>query len=358
MSFGKEIGDAILDLSECIYNAVKKNGLQIELIEVITNGSNKDLFMKNEWPIFFKKAQPLSTIEELFSDGIDECAGKIFRFNVVKPGKIFNGIVQFVFEENDSDKFVPTVFLGTKPSIKTVTKAKTVTNAKTVTKAKTATKTKIPTISQIIKKHKLNALESDVFKNYVEYMNAESKPAFLEKVFKGDREYINQFIDTDLEDFGQERFGEIDYGDKRKQNVDMYDMVKNKNTSQILLVYAGFLNKVKDVPKEVRKSIYVDHLRIKKDKYNAADIVGKREIMYNKFNIYLSLLDQPLLEKFIDDIFDRKVTIQNSMNAIEDDKPIEVEKTTVKVMKKNDPIVLQKIMTREDMGKWLAQNRR
>jgi hypothetical protein len=302
--------------------------------------------MKNEWPIFFQKAQHLSTIEELFSDGIDECVGKIFRFNVVKPGKIFSGIVQFVYEENDNNKFVPTVFLGTKPSIKMATKAKTV------------TKTKIPTISQIIKKHKLNALESDVFKNYVEYMNTESKPTFLEKVFKGDREYINQFIDTDLEDFGQERFGEIDYGDKRKQNVDMYDMVKNKTTSQILLVYAGFLNKLKDAPKEVRKSIYVDHLRIKIDKYNAADIVGKREMVYNKFNRYLSLLDQPLLKKFIDDIFDRKVTIQNSMNAIEDDKPIEVEKTTVKVMKKNDPIVLQKIMTREDMGKWLAQNRR
>lgn len=347
MSLGKEIGDAILELSQCIYNTLKKNNSQIELIEAISNGNNKMLFRSDEWPAFFKKNQTLTTIEGLFVDGIDECEGKIFRFNVVKPGKIFNGTIQLVYEENDKNVFVPMVFLGTAPKVPKPSKAVVKPKAKTIT------------VEQIIKKHKLNELEADIFKNYVEYMNEESKAEFLQKAYSSDRDYINQFIDTDLEDFGQERFGEIDYGDKRKLNVDMYNMVKNKDTNQILLVYAGFLGKIRDVSKEIRRDIYTDQLGIKKDKYNSADIIGKREIVYKQFNRFLSKLAQPQLEKFIDDIFDKKVSIENMF-----EKKVELKKVMTKddmgkwlaQTRKEDKIQLKPIMKRDDMAKWIAQN--
>ena len=98
---------------------------------------------------------------------------------------------------------------------------------------------------------------------------------------------------------------------------------------------------------------------IKKDKYNSADIIGKREIVYKQFNRFLSKLAQPQLEKFIDDIFDKKVSIENMF-----EKKVELKKVMTKddmgkwlaQTRKEDKIQLKPIMKRDDMAKWIAQN--
>lgn len=95
-------------------------------------------------------------------------------------------------------------------------------------------------IKQIIKKFTLDELEAPIFKQYVTYMNDESKRDFLNKVLENDREYLNQFIDTTLEEFGNEQFEEkINFDDQRKQNKEMYDMLENDDENSILLVYKG-----------------------------------------------------------------------------------------------------------------------
>lgn len=165
-------------------------------------------------------------------------------------------------------------------------------------------------LRKIIRKHNFTELEKTIFTNYVNYMNDESKSTFLKRAYKSDRDYIDQFIDTDLENFGAEQFGEIDYNQTRKQNVEMYSMLEEKNDNNILLVYKGFLNKLVDVPKEIKREIYKDKLKINIEKYNSSNIIEKRTLVYTKFVRYLSKLERSQLEKFIDDVFDKTISIE------------------------------------------------
>lgn len=164
-------------------------------------------------------------------------------------------------------------------------------------------------IKQIVKKFSLSDLEKAILNQYISYMNDEGKIPFLSKVLAGDREYLEQFVNTDLEDFGNEQFEEkLDYNG-RKENVDMYDMVEKNDEKNILLLYKGVIMRLGELDKETRREVYIDTFKVNPEKYNAEDVLGKRSIVYNRYLKYIKKLSRPQLEKFIDDVFDKQTKI-------------------------------------------------
>jgi len=155
-------------------------------------------------------------------------------------------------------------------------------------------------LERVYKKFKLTTMEKDILSNYVDYMNEESREPFLEKVYGGDRKYLDKFLDTDLEQVGEEVFEtKIDYNDKsRRQQKDMYNLLQEDQSSNRLLLYKGLIKKLSTLNRETRHDIYIENLLV--------DEIT-REKVYDAFINYIKRLDQPTLEKFIDDVFDRNI---------------------------------------------------
>lgn len=162
-------------------------------------------------------------------------------------------------------------------------------------------------VDKIVSKFKLTKMEKDLFTNYVEYMNDESKMAFLDKVLSSDKAYLDQFLDTDLNNLGEEIFEEkIDYSDNRKANVDMYNLTDDDQADNRLLLYKGVLRKIGKMDKQKRDAIYKTHFKVKIDRTNMAK---SRQQVYEGFVDYIAEMSQKDLEKFIDDVFDKNATI-------------------------------------------------
>lgn len=162
-------------------------------------------------------------------------------------------------------------------------------------------------VEKIVKKFKLTKMEKDLFTNYVEYMNDESKMPFLVVVLTSDREYLDKFLDTDLNNLGDEIFEEkIDYSGNRKANIDMYNLTDDDQVDNRLLLYKGVLRKISKFDKAKRDNIYKNYFKVKIDRTNMAK---SRQQVYEGFVDYIAELSQKDLEKFIDDVFDKNATI-------------------------------------------------
>lgn len=158
--------------------------------------------------------------------------------------------------------------------------------------------------SEIVKKFSLNAIEKDVFFNYIDYMNKESKVMFLTKVLACDRSYIDKFLDTDLNDIGEKIFNEkIDYMGSRKRHVDMYNLNNPGQGNNRILLYRGVLHKISTLPKEKRHKIYKKYFGVKMTNSPHKN----RQLVYNGFISYIENLSKPQLKTFIDDTWDKNI---------------------------------------------------
>jgi hypothetical protein len=162
-------------------------------------------------------------------------------------------------------------------------------------------------VEKIVKHFKLTKMERDLFSNYVDYMNDESKLHFLAEVLTSDREYLDKFLDTDLNNLGDEIFEEkMDYSGNRKANIDMYNLTDDDQVDNRLLLYKGVLRKISKFDKDKRDHIYKNYCKVKIDRTNMAK---SRQQVYEGFVDYIAELSQKDLEQFIDDVFDKNATI-------------------------------------------------
>ena len=162
-------------------------------------------------------------------------------------------------------------------------------------------------VEKIVKHFKLTKMERDLFSNYVDYMNDESKLHFLAEVLTSDREYLDKFLDTDLNNLGDEIFEEkMDYSGNRKANIDMYNLTDDDQVDNRLLLYKGVLRKISKFDKDKRDNIYKNYFKVKIDRTNMAK---SRQQVYEGFVDYIAELSQKDLEQFIDDVFDKNATI-------------------------------------------------
>lgn len=276
-----------------------------ELLEFQQHYSNQlyDLLKKHqingEWllGLDLPDTTTIATIETMLSE-MDE-GNVIYEFS---PSKVFGGQIQIKWYKTANE----TTWNRNFSMIVTLTQPKT----ESIQSPKRL-------IKQIVKKFNLSDLEKAILKQYISYMNDEGKIPFLTKALASDREYLEQFINTDLEDFGNEQFEEkLDYLG-RKENVDMYDMLEKNDKKNILLLYKGVVMRLGELDKETRREVYIDTFKVNPEKYNAEDIPGKRSIVYNRYLKYIKKLSRPQLIKFIDDIFDR----QTSVDIVFDIKP-------------------------------------
>lgn len=165
--------------------------------------------------------------------------------------------------------------------------------------------TKNSMVDKIAKRFKLNELEKDTFTNYVEYMNDESREPFLQKVYKNDRKYLQQFLETDFEDIGEEVFGEsIDYSNTRKNHKDMYNLLDEDQGGHRLLLYKGVISKLSKLDSDERRGIYKTYFNVTELPKN---VEQSRQKVYDGFIGYLKGLNKKRLHRFIDDVFDRKI---------------------------------------------------
>jgi len=162
-------------------------------------------------------------------------------------------------------------------------------------------------VEKIVKQFKLTKMERDLFSNYVDYMNDESKLHFLAEVLTSDREYLDKFLDTDLNNLGDEIFEEkMDYSGNRKANIDMYNLTNDDQVDNRLLLYKGVLRKISKFDKDKRDNVYKNYFKVKIDRTNMAK---SRQQVYEGFVDYIAELSQKDLEQFIDDVFDKNATI-------------------------------------------------
>jgi len=158
--------------------------------------------------------------------------------------------------------------------------------------------------SEIVKKFSLNPIEKDVFFNYIDYMNKESKVYFLTKVLACGRSYIDKFLDTDLNDIGEKIFNEkIDYMGSRKNHVDMYNLNAPSQSNNRILLYRGVLHKISTLEKPKRHKIYKKYFGVKMTNSPHKN----RQLVYNGFISYIENLSKSQLKTFIDDTWDKNI---------------------------------------------------
>lgn len=151
-------------------------------------------------------------------------------------------------------------------------------------------------IDKIIIKHKLNELESDVLRKYVEYMHAESRKSFLEKVLSSKREYLDDFLDTDIDDLENTMFGTTESPIKASQKKKLTH--EELNSTIRLELYIRLIEKMK-ANKKVMNAWYAE-FSFKPEKYK--DKIERRKALYERFTHWLEQLDPRDLQNFFDDM--------------------------------------------------------
>jgi hypothetical protein len=159
-------------------------------------------------------------------------------------------------------------------------------------------------LEQVFKKHQVGELQKAIFTQYVEYMNPESRYTFINKVMKGDYEYFSQFVDTELENFGDEYFQQKINQTERRKQTDLYDIKKPEN---LLLIYKGLILRLRQLDKDERRKVYQTKFKINLDRFDKKDVMGKRTMFYDHFKTFISSMKNK--EKFIDDIFDKNAKV-------------------------------------------------
>lgn len=159
-------------------------------------------------------------------------------------------------------------------------------------------------VTEIRRKFQLSALEEEVFTRYLRHIHKEDQLAFLQKVQERDREYLDQFLDTEFETLGNEIFpDEEDKPAERRKQTDLYQMRTLKdNLTQQILIYKAVLKRLGDLSPKDRKTAYTQFFRWKPNP--TATKIERRVDFYSRFLSFIGKLSQPKFEQFVDDLFD------------------------------------------------------
>lgn len=152
-------------------------------------------------------------------------------------------------------------------------------------------------LDQVREQFQLSNLEFETLSNYINQMVEDPTP-FLKKLLKSDREYLEPFITTELENFSEEMFDPSDHSDEMKKHPDIYSMREKPEISKYFLVYKALVNYLRSINKEKRFEIYQDFSYVPgKDKIQNSDT------FYKLYKEYLLHFNSEEFEEFIDSLF-------------------------------------------------------
>lgn len=137
----------------------------------------------------------------------------------------------------------------------------------------------------------LNVKEMEIFSSYVKYMIKESQIPFLKKIFISSREYLESFINSQLEDLGKEMFSEE--SEEASQSVPI--LTKDDLNSTIRLeLYIRLMEQLRGKEKSIKRW----YKKLDFDPKNYDTETEKRKGLYKKFKEWLDTLTQGELQEF------------------------------------------------------------
>jgi hypothetical protein len=162
-----------------------------------------------------------------------------------------------------------------------------------------------PLLAGSIERFNLTSAESDILKSYLEHIHPESKVQFIHKVFRSDRSYIDKFLATEFEEFGESVFGEEEEeGEEQHHHKDLYETRQDDDATKYLLIYQAVLNKLRQLPAPKRdaamRNVFGFHSTSK-------DKLKRRKLFYTRYKAYISTMTQPGFEALVDDVFSKTV---------------------------------------------------
>ncbi len=140
-------------------------------------------------------------------------------------------------------------------------------------------------INKISKTHELGVMEKDTLTQYVAYLHDENKGSFLQTIIEKGKDYLSQFIDTDLEDFGNATFT-ITHTD--------FEADTPEGSLARITIYKSYIEKWKSLPRESRPDFF-GALDFEYDTKLASivDIIERRKEAYTRFVAILGDLTPP-----------------------------------------------------------------
>jgi hypothetical protein len=153
----------------------------------------------------------------------------------------------------------------------------------------------------IIKKFGLSTAEKDVLESYIKHVHPESRIEFVLKVYRKDRNHLDQFLDTEFEKFGEDVFEGHDPTEQRQKHKDLYGVKKEDDPTKYTLIYQALLGRLRDMPKEKREDVMKNVFNFTS---KTTDRMKRRKEFYDAYKVYLKKLEEEETNTFIDDLFD------------------------------------------------------
>jgi len=136
----------------------------------------------------------------------------------------------------------------------------------------------------------LNDHEKDTLKSYLQFMHKERRDKFVSELHQRDKTYISEFLDTELEEFGDETF-----------SVSYEDFVDPNQPTKRLIMYNDFVATLKTFSKVQREQIYKT-LGVRFDQTE-----DKRQRRVNLYSAFVNHLgDQTNFQKW-DDVLNTSI---------------------------------------------------
>lgn len=166
-------------------------------------------------------------------------------------------------------------------------------------------------LNKIYKKFKLSEYERSILADYVKHIHPESKQTFVDTVLAKDRKYLDDFLDTDLEDLAEELFENqkdvTDEEHKKEILKHIYTSIKNNSWENIAILYSAYIQRISELDKETREKVYEDVFDFYPHQYT--DKKERRSEFYTKFISYAKKLKSDDFVRFVDSVFDRNSSI-------------------------------------------------
>jgi hypothetical protein len=157
-------------------------------------------------------------------------------------------------------------------------------------------------IEKVGTKYELSLLEKTALEAYVFHVHPESKISFLKDVLKKGKEYLNTFLDQELEEFGEEKFeSETNEGEKKQNHKDLYDALKEKDATKVLLIYNATVQRISALETSDREKVY-SYLRFTLDKTKPK--LERRKEFFSAFRSFIESLPDEKFHTYVDVMFD------------------------------------------------------
>lgn len=72
-------------------------------------------------------------------------------------------------------------------------------------------------------------------------------------------------------------------------------------------VLDGLITRLGELDFDERRRIYLEVLKVNREKYNEADVIKRQSIVFGRYKKYIEKMSKERLVKFIDDVFDRQM---------------------------------------------------